>query len=297
MPASGARDVGMLLRMDVTVGSGRGQGGRGGRSTVILLALCVAGPGCSFLPPPPALLPEPHHKVGMAVTVGRTYVPARAEATSPQTGPVTLRQTWDGEAAAGLPALFDPRLSMTLVASDRTQAMIHLGWLSNGVELRYLMGSLRSDTPLFVSLGGQTDGPLAVKANALPGFAWETRAGLGLQPSIGRKLRLLLGAGASFGPRRRGVLAPDESIGRNEADNIFPAELRVLRPEVQGEALVGASLALGAAVRVAVAVQPFYVFASESAQSACFMCVEGVQLSSYHASWGLALMISTALLR
>jgi hypothetical protein len=262
-----------------------------------LLALCAAGAGCSFLPPPPALLPEPHHKVGMAVTVGRTYVPARAEATSPQTGPVTLRQTWDGEAGAGVPALFDPRLSLTLVASRQVQAMIHASWLSNGIELRYLTGFFGSDTPLFVTVGGQTDGPLAVKANALPGFAWETRAGLGLQPSIGERMRLLLGASASFGPRRRGVLAPDESIGRNEADNIFPAELRVLRPEWQGEALIGASLSLGSAVRVAVAVQPFYVFASGTARSACFMCVEGVQLISYHASWGLALMISAALLR
>jgi hypothetical protein len=223
------------------------------------------------------------------------YVPSRAEAVSGETGPVTLRQTWDGEAGPGLPALFDPRLSLTLVASDRANATVHASWLSNGIELRYLTGAVGSDTPLFVSIGGQTDGPLLINATGWPGFAWETRAGVGLQPSLGRRLRLLLGAAASFGPRRRAMLAPDESIGRNEADNIFPAEVRLLRSELQGEALVGASLPLSSAVRLAVAVQPFYVFSSGTIQSACFMCVDGVQVTSYRASWGLALLVSAAL--
>jgi hypothetical protein len=218
-------------------------------------------------------------------------VPAEAEVVSPQTGPVTLRQSWDGEAAAGVPMFLDPRLSITLVASERAQVMLHASWLSNGVELRYLTGALGPDTPLFVSVGGQTDGPLATN---WPGFAWEARAGVGVQPAIGKRLRLLLGAGASFGPRRRMLLAPDESIGRNEADNIFPAEVRVLRPEVQGEALVGATLTVTGSFRMALVVQPFYVFRDGETKSACFMCVDGVQLTSYEATWGLALMISAA---
>jgi hypothetical protein len=285
------------MRIEVRIESTRDREGRSGRSRAFLVVLWVTSAGCSFLPAPPPLLPEPHQRFGLALTVGRMYVPSRAEVFSPHTGPVTLRQTWDGEAGPGLPALFDPRLGVTLVASDRTQAAIHAGWLSNGIELRYLATTVGSDTPLLVSVGGQTDGPLLINANRWPGFAWETRAGVGLQPSLGSRLRLLLGAAASFGPRRRAMLAPDENIGRNEADNIFPAELRLLRPELQGEALVGASLALGSAVRVAVAVQPFYVLRRGTIQSACFMCAEGVQVMSYRADWGLALMISTAFRR
>jgi hypothetical protein len=280
---------------DVKTQSARHYRGRSGRSSAILVALCGAGAGCSFLPAPPPLLPEPDQRFGVAGTVGRMYVPSRAEVVSPQTGPVTLRQTWDGEAAPGLPALFDPRLSVTVVASDRAQAAVHASWLSNGIELRYLTSAVGPDTPLFLRVGGQTDGPLLIPATGWPGFAWEARAGVSLQPSLGSWLRLLLGAAASFGPRRRAMLAPDESIGRNEADNIFPAELRVLRPELQGEALVGASLSLWSAVRVAVAVQPFYVFSSGTIQSACFMCADGVQVMSYQASWGLAVMVSAAL--
>ena len=123
--------------------------------------LVLGGTGCSVLPPPPPLVPEAPGRTQFSVSVGRVAMPMRAEVTSPRSGPVTLRQTWDGEAAPGVPAIVDPRFALARGLSEHFTLAAHLSWLTMGSEARYSPNGLSDPRPNRLPPGGAERRPAA----------------------------------------------------------------------------------------------------------------------------------------
>jgi len=249
--------------------------------------LVAAAVGCSSLPPPLPVIPSPHGNVGVGITVGRNYAPATAVVRSPATGEVELRQGWDTEMSPGVPAFLDPRLHGTRALSERLYLGGHLSWFTAGIALHHV-----PVRPLVLTLGTQTDGPLAYAAAQMPGVAWETRANLLFQPIVARRVQLLIGGGLSYGARRRSLVAT-APVGMIGIDQVFPAEVRILRRELRADLLGGLALRLGENARVLLAVEPFFLLGQPGApQSACLDCVPDLVLVSYSSSWGMAFTAS-----
>jgi hypothetical protein len=249
--------------------------------------LAAATLGCSYLPPPLPVIPGEGGNFGAGVTVGRMYAPTTAVVRSPSTGEVVLRQGWDTEMSSGVPAIFDPRLHASVALGDRLYLGGHLSWLTVGAAVHHV-----PVRPVVLTLGLQTDGPLAYAAAKMPGVAWETEASVLVQPTVAGRVQLLVGGGVSYGPRRRSLVAT-APVGVVGIDQVLPAEVRVLRGELRADLLGGLAVRLGAHGRVLLAAQPFFVLGQPGAPRAeCLDCVPDLALVSYASSWGMAFTAS-----
>ncbi len=254
------------------------------------LLLLLLATSCAVVPPPPPVFPEQFDDSNFSLAFGQTYMPTKVVVTSPSTGPVTDQERSEGGYPTGWPGLFDPRVGLSGLPYEHLAWAIHLSWLSMGLAVHYLPLGLLTEAPVAFTLGCQTDGPLGAGMAGHPGFAWELRAGASMHPRLSKRAQVMLGAGASYGPRRFSLVSPTP-IARNEVDNFFGSEIGILRPELRAEGLLGVVLPLSQHSRVILSLQPFYVVHAGAAKSACTFCIEGMTLTSFEASWGFAFQV------
>jgi len=249
--------------------------------------------GCVVLPQPPPIL-APDGKATLGATWGYVAAPVKVVASTPSDAPVTLTQKTDGLSGA---LLFDPRASFSGAVAPGWALGGHLSWTTAGLELRALV----SEDPkrlVALTLGGQVDGPLlwsrSSEPRAYPGFAWEARVGVTIQPELTDRVQLLLGVGASVGPRRHSVVVADDTLGSGHGDGLRPVpELRLLRPELRAEGLFGVlvrpSWAATPWLGFVVAAQPYVVaHAGDLAGVSCRSCSTAVVVESFSSTLGVA---------
>lgn len=262
-----------------------------------LLAVLGLVAGCVVLPQPPPVL-APDGKATLGATWGYAAAPVKIVASRPGEAPVTLTKTSDGY--GGVP-VFDPRVSLAGAVAPGWVVGGHASFVTLGLELRRMISEDRKR--LFaITLGTQVDGPLLLAGSsdhpAYPGFAWEARAGATFQPELGDHVQLVFGLGGSFGPRRHSVVLDDGVLGSTYGvDQQVPNQLRLLRPEVRVEGLLGVmvrpSWAATPWLGVLVAAQPYVIaHAGDITGAACQACASGVVVQSLDATYGVAVTAS-----
>jgi hypothetical protein len=252
--------------------------------------LSLLATSCATVPPPPPVFPEQFDDSSFFLAFGQTYMPAKVVVTSPTTGPVTIHENSEGNYPTGWPGLFDPRVGIAELPYEHLAWAVHLSWLTNGLAVHYLPLGLATGWPVALTLGCQTDGPIGAGMAGTPGFAWELRGGASLSPRLSPRAQVMLGAGASYGPRRFRLVAP-AAIARNQADNFFAGDVRILRTELRAEGLLGIVFPLSQHSRVMLSLEPFYVGHAGATESGCTFCVDGLTLSSFAADWGFAFQL------
>lgn len=257
------------------------------------LAVLLVLPACAALPPPPPVLPELPDRSNLMMSFGRTCVPAKAMTTSPETGPVTVKQTWEGDYGnSALPALVDPRVVVGMLLSPYLGAVLAASWSQVGLDLRVFPRGLEVTWPALLSLGVQTDG--LGNAARLGGTAWDLRIGAALLPRLSERTHLMLGASAGYGNWRFRLALPQVLV-RNEVDNVMGGDLQIVRRETRAEALLGIAFPMGWRWRAFVTLEPFAIVDHGRLGGECGYCVKDLIVTSFEASWGVAFQLGWVL--
>jgi hypothetical protein len=239
------------------------------------------------------VLPVLPDRATFMMSFGRTCLPIKAMTTSPETGPVAVKQTWEGDYGnTGLPALLDPRVSAGVLLSPYVGVALSASWSQVGADLRLFPRGLEVKWPVLLSLGVQTDG--VGNAAMLGGTAWNVRVAAALLPRLGERAQLMLGASSSYGAWRFRLVLP-QSLVRNETDNFFNGGLHIVRREMRAEALLGVAFPMGWRWRAFVTVEPFAIVDHGGLRGECNYCVKDLTVTSFEASWGLAFQLGWVL--
>lgn len=257
------------------------------------LVLPVLLSACAALPPPPPVLPVLPDRSAVMMSLGRTCLPATAMTTSPETGPVAVKQTWEGDFGdSAVPAFFDPRLAISELLSPYVGLALAMSWSQVGIDLRIFPRGLEVKWPVLLSLGAQTDG--LGNAAMLGGTAWNVRVGAGLLPRLSERAHLMLGASGSYGSWRFRLALP-QSLMRNETDNFLNGDLQIVRRELRAEGMLGIVFPVGWRWRAFATLEPFTIVDHGGLGSGCGFCVKDLTVTSFTASWGLAFQLGWVL--
>ncbi len=254
------------------------------RRRLLLASLVLSSLDCTTMPQPPVVLGADRQALSVGGVSGTQIVPTRAVASVPKGRPVVLRTRLDGNKTGATVFPLEPRLAFVHRAADRIEWTGHVGWLTNGLGLRYLPGG--AEVPVVLAAGAQVSTPLAAWGSGP--LTWDAQVQASVHPGTGT-WRAMLGAGLSQGRRQHVLEVPEGPLAHYGIDQQTPVELVIAREETRIEGLVGVSLHRGRTT-VALAGQPFYTLASGRAEVAdCWTgCADGLRLDSFEARWGAA---------
>lgn len=254
------------------------------RAVVFLIALVL--PACAALPPPPPVMPVLPDRRTLMMSLGRTCVPVKATTTSPETGQVMVKQTWEGDYGSNaFPAIFDPRVAIGELFSPFVGGALTASMSQMGLDLRVFPRGVEVPWPVLLSLGAQIDG--LINMRQLGGRAWDLRLGVGLLPRLSARTHLMLGTSASHGAWRYRLVLPQPLI-RNETDSFLGGDLQIVRKETRVEGLIGIAFPLFWRMRAFVTLEPFAIVDHGGLGGECELCVKDLVVTSFEASWGLA---------
>jgi hypothetical protein len=202
--------------------------------------------------------------------------PRRAVLRYSNEGTQVVDATHDTSSWSMIPIFIDPRVSIQRRQSETIQYAAHLGlWALSG-ELLYMPRLLQiPSTPVALSLGLGFDSIFNFVA-ARPGRSGSIRTGISVHPAFG-DFRMALGVGGSFGTERSFIEGARQS-------------LFTLRPEARLDSFVMFEMRLGG-VDFGWGLKPYWTVWNRDVSAWRCSC-DAVELASYEADWGAAIVVS-----